>query len=111
MGNPLACAVANASIDLLLASDWRSSVARIEAGLRAGLDGAREHPAVREVRVLGAIGVIQLHSEVDIASVTASAVANGVWLRPFRDLIYTMPPYICTDDEISLITKAMVECL
>jgi len=111
MGNPLACAVASASIELLLASDWRANVARIEAGLRAGLAGVSEHPAVREVRVLGAIGVIQLRSEVDIPAVTASAVAHGVWLRPFRDLIYTMPPYICTDDEISVITKAMAGCL
>jgi adenosylmethionine---8-amino-7-oxononanoate aminotransferase len=108
MGNPVACAVANASIELLLASDWRGNVARIEAGLRAGLEPARSLPGVRDVRVLGAVGVIQLGSEVDVAAVTASAVAHGVWLRPFRDLIYAMPPYICTDDEISLITKAMV---
>jgi adenosylmethionine-8-amino-7-oxononanoate aminotransferase len=103
--------VAGASIDLLLASDWRGRVARIEAGLRAGLAPAAGHPAVREVRVLGAIGVIQLRSEVDVPAVTASAVANGVWLRPFRDLIYTMPPYVCTDDEIAMITKAMVGSL
>jgi len=111
MGNPLACAVANASIDLLFDSDWRANVARVESGLHAGLAAASDHPSVREVRVLGAIGVIQLRSEVDVAAVTASAVARGVWLRPFRDLIYAMPPYICSDDEISLITKAMVESL
>ncbi|HEX6682877.1 MAG TPA: adenosylmethionine--8-amino-7-oxononanoate transaminase [Candidatus Limnocylindrales bacterium] len=111
MGNPLACAVAGASIDLLLSSDWRGNVRRIEAGLRSGLAPALENPKVRDVRVLGAIGVIQLHSEVDVAAVTSAAVARGVWLRPFRDLIYAMPPYICSDDEISLITKAMVESL
>jgi adenosylmethionine-8-amino-7-oxononanoate aminotransferase len=111
MGNPLACAVASASIELLLSSDWRANVERIEAGLRAGLAAAAGHPAVRDVRVRGAIGVIQLRSEVDVPAVTASAVALGVWLRPFRDLIYAMPPYICSDDEISMITKAMVGSL
>jgi adenosylmethionine-8-amino-7-oxononanoate aminotransferase len=107
MGNPLTCAVANASIELLLAGDWRADVARIEAGLRTGLAAAARLPGVRDVRVLGAIGVIQLNHEVNMGAATAAAVANGVWLRPFRDLVYTMPPYICTDAEVALITQAM----
>lgn len=108
MGNPLACAVASASIDLLLSSDWRCDVERISGGLRRGLAAAVGAPGVRDVRVLGAIGVIQLDGDVDVGEVTESIVAEGVWLRPFRDLIYTMPPYVCTDDEIAAITNAMV---
>ena len=104
MGNPLACAVANASIELLLSGDWKGSVERISAGLRAGLDGT---PGVRDVRVLGAIGVLQLDRDVDMAAATAAATANGVWLRPFRDLIYTMPPFIASDLDIAAITRAM----
>jgi adenosylmethionine-8-amino-7-oxononanoate aminotransferase len=111
MGNPLACAVASASIELLLSGDWRGDVRRIESALIDGLAAARNRPGVRDVRVLGAIGVIQLDREVDIAKVTAAAVSAGVWLRPFRDLIYTMPPFICTDEEVGLITKAMVGSL
>ncbi|HCT78773.1 MAG TPA: adenosylmethionine--8-amino-7-oxononanoate transaminase [Micromonosporaceae bacterium] len=108
MGNPLACAVASASIDLLLSRDWRAEVARIAAGLTTGLASAVDKVGVKDVRVLGAIGVIQLDREVDVAKVTSAALAHGVWLRPFRDLIYAMPPYICTDEEVALITKAMV---
>jgi adenosylmethionine-8-amino-7-oxononanoate aminotransferase len=103
MGNPLASAVAVASIDLLLAQDWRSEVRRIEAGLRAGL---AEAPG--QVRVLGAIGVVQLDHEVDMAAATRAAVDHGVWLRPFRDLVYTMPPFISTDDDVAAITAAVV---
>ena len=103
MGNPLAAAVASASIDLLLAQDWRGEVRRIEAGLKTGLADA---PG--DVRVLGAIGVVQLDHEVDMAAATAAAVDHGVWLRPFRDLVYTMPPYVCTDDDIAAISAAVV---
>ncbi|MEO6090233.1 MAG: adenosylmethionine--8-amino-7-oxononanoate transaminase, partial [Umezawaea sp.] len=95
MGNPLAAAVASASIDLLLSQDWRGEVRRIEAGLKAGLAGA---PG--DVRVLGAIGVVQLDHEVDMVAATAAAVDHGVWLRPFRDLVYTMPPYLADDADV-----------
>jgi adenosylmethionine---8-amino-7-oxononanoate aminotransferase len=94
MGNPLACAVALASLRLLDEGDWRARVRGIEQGLRAGLEPARGLPGVADVRVLGAIGVVQLDREVDIAAATEAAVRAGVWLRPFRDLIYTMPPYV-----------------
>ncbi|MEV6776653.1 adenosylmethionine--8-amino-7-oxononanoate transaminase [Streptomyces syringium] len=103
MANPLAAAIANASIDLLLARDWRTDVKRIEAGLREGLAGAAELPAVREVRVLGAIGVVELDHDVDMAAATRAAVRAGVWLRPFRNLVYTMPPYITGDEDVARI--------
>ena len=108
MGNPLAAAVASASIDLLLGQDWRAEVRRLEAGLRAGLAPAREVPGVVDVRVLGAIGVVQLDHHVDLPAATAAAVAHGVWLRPFRDLIYTMPPYVTGDDDLVRITRGVL---
>lgn len=108
MGNPLASAVASASIDLLLGQDWRGEVKRVEAGLRDGLAETAELPGVRDVRVLGAIGVVQLDHEVDMAAATRAAVREGVWLRPFRDLVYTMPPYVTDDDDIARICRAVV---
>jgi adenosylmethionine---8-amino-7-oxononanoate aminotransferase len=108
MANPLACAVALASLELLADGHWRGRVAAIEAGLRVGLGPARELPGVADVRVLGAIGVVQLEHDVDIPAATAAAVSNGVWLRPFRDLIYAMPPYVTGGEEITQITSAML---
>ncbi|MGA4979147.1 adenosylmethionine--8-amino-7-oxononanoate transaminase [Streptomyces cinereoruber] len=107
MGNPLASAVALASIDLLLSQDWRVEVKRIEAGLHDGLAPAADLPGVRDVRVLGAIGVVQLDHEVDMAAATRAAVREGVWLRPFRDLIYTMPPYVTGDEDVARICAAV----
>jgi adenosylmethionine-8-amino-7-oxononanoate aminotransferase len=108
MANPLACAVGYASLGLLEGGGWRRDVARIERGLVAGLAQARELPGVRDVRVLGAIGVVQLEQDVDVAAATAAAVGRGVWLRPFRDLIYTMPAYVMDDDELACVTDAML---
>jgi adenosylmethionine---8-amino-7-oxononanoate aminotransferase len=109
MANPLACSVALASLSVLLDSgDWAASVSRISSGLAAGLAPARHLPAVTDVRVLGAIGVVQLDRDVDVAAATAAAVAEGVWLRPFRDLIYTMPPYIATDADIAQICRGVL---
>ncbi|MEU1374608.1 adenosylmethionine--8-amino-7-oxononanoate transaminase [Streptomyces triculaminicus] len=107
MGNPLACSIANASIDLLLSRDWRTDVKRIEAGLRDGLAGAASLPGVRDVRVLGAIGVVELDHEVDMAAATRAAVREGVWLRPFRNLVYTMPPYVTEDADVERICAAV----
>ncbi|MBN3931304.1 adenosylmethionine--8-amino-7-oxononanoate transaminase [Streptomyces verrucosisporus] len=107
MGNPLAAAIAVASLDLLLAQDWAGEVKRIETGLRAGLAGAAALPGVRDVRVLGAIGVVQLDHEVDMAAATEAAVRAGVWLRPFRDLVYTMPPYVTGDEDVARIAAAV----
>jgi adenosylmethionine-8-amino-7-oxononanoate aminotransferase len=108
MANPLACAVALASLDLLAEERWSEDVARIERGLRAGLEPARELPGVLDVRVLGAIGVVQLEHAVDVAAATATAVKHGVWLRPFRDLIYTMPPYVIEQDDLARVTEGLV---
>ncbi len=132
MANPLACAVALASLRLLEGScgeqgggapsggeqgggargygeqGWRGRVAAIEQGLRVGLEPARALPGVADVRVLGAIGVVQMQHEVDVAAVTHAAVERGVWLRPFRDLIYTMPPYVVDDEELAAIGAAVV---
>jgi adenosylmethionine---8-amino-7-oxononanoate aminotransferase len=107
MANPLAAAIANAAIDVLLGQDWRAEIRRIEAGLVAGLTPAAALPGVADVRVLGAIGVVQLDHDVDVSAATDAAVGQGVWLRPFRDLIYTMPPYISTDADVAAICAAV----
>ena len=111
MANPLACAVALASLTLLEHEGWRERVARIERGLREGLAPARELPGVADVRVLGAIGVVQMQREVDVGAVTAAAVSRGVWLRPFRDLIYTMPPYVIGEEDLALVTGGIVDAV
>ncbi|MEV4298306.1 adenosylmethionine--8-amino-7-oxononanoate transaminase [Microbispora rosea] len=108
MGNPLACAVAGASLDLLAERPWREEVARIEAALLDGLAPAAAAPGVRDVRVLGAIGVIETDQPVDVAKIQDIVMEHGVWLRPFGRLIYTMPPYACTPDDVARITDAMV---
>jgi adenosylmethionine---8-amino-7-oxononanoate aminotransferase len=109
MANPLACSVALASLSVLLDSgDWVAAVDRISAALSAGLAPAAGLPGVRDVRVCGAIGVVQLAGDVDAAAATAAAVRKGVWLRPFRDLIYTMPPYIANDDDVALICQGVL---
>ncbi|MGD0810204.1 MAG: adenosylmethionine--8-amino-7-oxononanoate transaminase [Acidimicrobiales bacterium] len=107
MANPLACAAALASTGLLAAGAWRQSVERVHAGLRQGLTPARSLPGISDVRVLGAIGVIQLDHQVDVAAATDAAVERGVWVRPFRDLIYTMPAYITTDADLATIGAAL----
>jgi adenosylmethionine-8-amino-7-oxononanoate aminotransferase len=107
MGNPLAAAVACASVDLLLGQDWRQEVRRLETGLREGLAEARELPGVADVRVLGGIGVVQLDHPVDMAAATTAAVREGVWLRPFRDLVYVMPPYVTDDEDLARICRAV----
>ena len=108
MANPLACAVALASTGLLAEGGWREDVERIERGLREGLAPALALPGVVDARVLGAIGVVQLAGEVDVAAATEAALAEGVWLRPFRDLVYTMPPYVTGDQDIARIARAVV---
>ncbi|MFH8371263.1 adenosylmethionine--8-amino-7-oxononanoate transaminase [Streptomyces sp. NPDC018031] len=107
MGNPLATAVACASIDLLLSHDWQREVKRIETGLRAGLAEAAGLPGVRDVRVLGAIGVVQLDHPADMAAATRAAIREGVWLRPFGELLYTMPPFVTGDEDLARICAAV----
>ncbi|MFE4541154.1 adenosylmethionine--8-amino-7-oxononanoate transaminase [Arthrobacter sp. NPDC056727] len=108
MGNPLACAVANASLGIIETGGWRADVARIGTALESGLARALELGAVRDVRTIGAVGVIELHAAVDVTAVTAAAIRHGVWVRPFRNLVYTMPPYISTAADIAQITAGMV---
>jgi adenosylmethionine-8-amino-7-oxononanoate aminotransferase len=108
MGNPLACSVALACLGLFASGQWQLDVRRVEAGLREVLAPALAIPAVKDVRVLGAIGVIQLAHPVDVAAATGAAVSGGVWIRPFRDLIYAMPPYVTADDDIGTIGAAML---
>jgi len=107
MANPLACSVANASIELLLNSDWQDNIADIEAILHGELSPLRQHEKVADVRILGAIGVVELTEEVDIEAVQNLLIENGVWLRPYGKLLYTMPPFIINKQELLLITKAI----
>jgi adenosylmethionine-8-amino-7-oxononanoate aminotransferase len=109
MANPLACAVASASIDLLLSQDWRGAVARIERGLRQGLAPAATLDNVEDVRVLGAIGVIELREPADMAWMQPCLVERGVWVRPFGRLVYVMPAFIMNDEDLAALTSAMVE--
>ncbi len=108
MANPLACAVALASLALLEDGQWREQVARIEALMRQELAVAWELPGVREVRTLGAIAVIETEQPVALAAATAAALENGVWLRPFRNLVYAMPPYVTTEQDLRSVARAMV---
>ncbi len=108
MANALACAVALASLELLGDGSWRDEVERIERALATGLAPARGAPGVLDVRVLGAIGVIQLDGPVDVPQATRAGTELGVWLRPFRDLVYTMPPYVASDDDVAKIARAAV---
>ncbi len=109
MGNPLACAVAAASIRLLLGSPWSSRVKHIETRLRSGLEVCRGVTGVREVRVLGAIGVVEFTEPVDMAWIQPRLVEKGVWLRPFGRLLYTMPPYVTGDGDLERIIRAITE--
>ena len=107
MGNPLACATANASIDLLLSYDWQKKVHAIQGWLEHYLAPLQDHALVKEVRFKGAIGVVELHKACDLNVVQPVFVDYGVWLRPFGKLIYTMPPFIIEEDQVEKIAKAM----
>ena len=107
MGNPLACAVALASLDLLETSGWAANVDRVGRALAAGLEPLRGVPGVAGVRTLGAVGVVQLDHPVNVVKATDAAADEGVWLRPFRDLVYTMPPYVTDDADIARICAAV----
>lgn len=107
MANPLACSVALASIELLLASNWALNIRRIEAKLKSGLAGCRDVPAVVDVRVLGAIAVVELDQPVDMMSLPIQFVEQGVWVRPFGRLIYLMPPYVIDDSDLQILTRAV----
>jgi adenosylmethionine-8-amino-7-oxononanoate aminotransferase len=111
MANPLACAVANASIELLLESEWQTRIQQIEKKLAQLLSPCEALSQVAEVRCLGAIGVIEMKSPVDMASIVPQFVDAGIWVRPFGKLVYLMPPYIISDTELEQLCETLVGVL
>jgi adenosylmethionine-8-amino-7-oxononanoate aminotransferase len=109
MANPLACAVANASLDTLFSQNWQQLISDIENGLKTGLANAKHSDKVADVRVLGAIGVIEMKNPIDKEKAQILLIERGVWLRPFGKLLYTMPPYITTETQLQTITQSMCE--
>ena len=109
MANPLACAVALRSTQLLVEQDWQSNIQRIEKILVEQLSDLAELDHVADVRVLGAIGVVELTSSVDMKSLQQQFVERGIWVRPFGKLVYVMPPYVITDDELNYLLVQMSE--
>lgn len=107
MGNPLACSVAVRSIEMLLTSDWKTNIQRIETKLKNGLEPCRSLTGVKEVRILGAIGVVELDQPVNMSRIQKRFVENGVWVRPFGRLVYVMPPYIICDEDLAILTKTI----
>ena len=111
MGNPLACAVANASLGLIETGEWENQVERISDGLKSGLAPAAELDSVAEVRVIGAIGVVERKEPVSLAEVQPMFVERGIWVRPFGRNVYLMPPYISTSEDIAALTSGIVDVL
>ena len=110
MGNPMACAIACESFDLLREKGF-SRIAQLESIMRRELAAAAELPTVREVRVLGAIGVVEMAQPVDMATLQRKFVENGIWVRPFGRLVYIMPPYVITDAQLQRLCRAMIRCI
>ena len=109
MGNPLACAIAFASVDLLLKSDWQKKVLHIESIMRQYMPEADKFENVKEVRVLGAIGVIEMKEPVDVGSFQKMCVDEGIWVRPFGKLVYIMPPFIIEDNDLIFLIKKLLK--
>ncbi len=111
MANPLACAVANASVRLLLESEWQKNVLALEKGLKLGLAPCRDLESVADVRVLGGVGVVEMKEAVDMKRVQPAFVSKGVWVRPFAKLVYVMPPYCIEQEDLASLTTAICEVL
>jgi adenosylmethionine-8-amino-7-oxononanoate aminotransferase len=111
MGNPLACAIANKSLELLLKGSWKNNVQRIETGLKEGLSEAKTLDNVADVRCLGAIGVIEMKEAVDTTRIQKLFIKRGLWLRPFGKLIYVMPPYVMQNEDLNLLTSGMLDAI
>ncbi len=111
MANPLACAAANASLDLFDEGRWQTDVKRIEAGLARGLEACRGAPGVVDVRVRGAIGVVEFAAPLDVGRLTAAFVDQGVWIRPMGKVVYLTPPFVVSDEELGRLTGAVVRAV
>ena len=109
MANPLACAVAAKSTELLISQDWQSNIQRIETQLRTALTPLQSLEYVHEVRVLGAIGVVELTFNVDMKTLQQEFVRRGIWVRPFGKLVYVMPPYVISTQELKTLLEQLVE--
>ena len=110
MGNPLACAAAAASLDLFERGDWRGQVEKLAQALREGLEPCRALPGVRDVRVLGAMGVVEMDRPVD-AALSDRFVAEGVWIRPFGRIVYLTPAFVITDEDLKALVGAIRKVL
>ena len=109
MANPLACAVAVKSTELLISQDWQANIGRIQKQLSKNLQPLEQLDHVRDVRVLGAIGVVELTFNVDMKILQQEFVRRGIWIRPFGKLVYVMPPYIISEQELKILLEQMVE--
>jgi adenosylmethionine-8-amino-7-oxononanoate aminotransferase len=109
MGNPLACSVANASINLLLGTNWQARITEIEQQLKLGVAPAIDFDNVVDVRCLGAVGVIEMTTSVDLAKVQQQFVAEGLWVRPFGSRVYVMPPYIISKPDLDRLITGMLK--
>lgn len=111
MGNPLACSIAIASVKLLLESGWQEKVKHIESLLKEQMEIAKTFDNVNEVRVLGAIGVLEMKESVDVGEFQKLCVKEGIWVRPFGKLVYIMPPFIITDEELIFLVEKLLKII